>query len=248
MRNEKSIHRRSIRVRLADLPGSLHRLTGLVSGAGVNIVRLETLSWDDDDVWDDIELAAEEVGRLDLVVATLKAEGLTVVSLPGSWAMRDWAVEVLESLELLAGSNSIDSLVGVADAAQNLTNTRCSLLLMEPQPPDARVASVRWDLIKQAALHFDPDLVDWSGDPVGVKIVVSAMYAARGAETVPGLAHAREAVGAVVGIPVPGGRPARLAVVGVRPPFLEPELNRLQLFAQVAAPYVAPMMMGRIGA
>jgi hypothetical protein len=107
MQNEKAMHRRSIRVRLADLPGSLHRLTGLVSGAGVNIVRLETLSWDNADVWDDIELAAEEVGRLDLVVATLKAEGLTVVSLPGSWAMRDWAVEVLESLELLAGSDSV---------------------------------------------------------------------------------------------------------------------------------------------
>jgi hypothetical protein len=134
----------------------------------------------------------------------------------------------------------------VAETAQKLTNSGCSLLLMEPQPPDARVAGVRWELIKEAASQFDPDGVDWSGDPVGVKIVVSAMHAARGNGM--GLSHDPEAVGAVVGIPVPGGRPARLAVVGARPPFLEPELKRLELFAQVAAPYVAPMMMGRIGA
>ncbi|CAN5844132.1 hypothetical protein BH23ACT4_BH23ACT4_05820 [soil metagenome] len=62
MESTKTLFRRSIRARLADLPGSLHRLTGLVSGAGVNIVRLETLSWDDSDVWDDIELASEVSG------------------------------------------------------------------------------------------------------------------------------------------------------------------------------------------
>jgi hypothetical protein len=242
------MHRRSIRVRLADLPGSLHRLTGLVSGAGVNIVRLETLSWDNSDVWDDIELAAEEVTRLDLVVSTLKAEGLTVVSFPESWVMRDWAVEVLQSLELLAGRESVAALTGVAEAAQKLTNTRCALLLMEPQPPDAGVAGVRWELIREAAMHFDPDQVDWSGDLVGVKIVASAMHAARGVEPTHVVRSESGAVGAVVGIPVYGGRPARLAVVGARPPFLEPELNRLELFAQVAAPYVAPVMRGRIGA
>ncbi|MEX1093862.1 MAG: N-acetyltransferase family protein [Acidimicrobiia bacterium] len=49
MEKTKTLFRRSTRARLADLRGSLHRLTGLVSGAGVNIGRLETLSWDDSD-------------------------------------------------------------------------------------------------------------------------------------------------------------------------------------------------------
>ena len=246
--NAKPHFRRAIRVRLADLPGSLHRLTGLVSGAGVNIVRLETLSWDDSDVWDDIELASEDDGRLDLVVATLKAEGLTVVRLPDSWAMRDWAVEVLESLELLAGSDPVDAMTGVTDAGQKLTNTTCAFLLMEPQPPDARVAGVRWELIRRAANRFDPDLVAWSGEPMGVKIVTSAMHAARGAG--PG-GHAGDltgASGAVVTMPTRGGRPGRLAVIGDRPPFLDAELKRLELYAKVSSPYVAPMIRERVGA
>ena len=43
------IHRRSIRVRLVDLPGALHQLTSLVAVAGVNIVRLEVVSRDTSD-------------------------------------------------------------------------------------------------------------------------------------------------------------------------------------------------------
>lgn len=248
MENTKTHFRRAIRVRLADLPGSLHRLTGLVSGAGVNIVRLETLSWDDSDVWDDIELASEDERRMDLVVATLKAEGLTVVRLPDSWAMRDWAVEVLESLELLSGRDPVDAMTGVTDAAQKLTNTTYAFLLMEPQPPDATVAGVRWELIRRAANRFDPDHVAWSGDPMAVKIVVSAMHAARGARP-DGFRPDPDAVsGAVVTMPTRGGRPARLAVIGERPPFLDAELNRLELFAKVASPYVASMVRERVGA
>lgn len=248
MENTKPLFRRSIRVRLADLPGSLHRLTGLVSGAGVNIVRLETLSWDDSDVWDDIELASEDDRRLHLLVATLKAEGLTVVSLPASWAMRDWAVEVLESLELLAGRDPVDAMTGVTDAGQKLTNTTCAFLLMEPQPPDARVAGVRWELIRRAANRFDPDHVTWSGEQTGVKIVVSAMRAARGPFPVEPSGGSGSASGAVVTLPTRGGRPARLAVIGDRPPFLDAELKRLELFAKVASPYVAPVVRERMGA
>lgn len=248
MDHTKTLFRRSIRVRLADLPGSLHRLTGLVSGAGVNIVRLETLSWDDSDVWDDIELAAEDDRRLDLVVATLKAEGLTVVGLPASWAIRDWAVEVLESLELLAGGDSVDVLTGVTDAGQKLTNTSCAFLLMEPQPPDARVAGVRWELIRRAAARFDPDRVYWSGEPMAVKIVVSAMHAARGAGPYEFFSDSGGVSGAVVTMPTRGGRPARLAVIGERPLFLDAELKRLELFAKVASPYVAPTMREKIRA
>lgn len=248
MDNTKTLFRRSIRVRLADLPGSLYRLTGLVSGAGVNIVRLETLSWDDSDVWDDIELAAEDDRRLDLLVATLKAEGLTVVGLPASWAMRDWAVEVLESLELLAGRDPVEAMTGVADAGQKLTNTTCAFLLMEPQPPDATVAGVRWELIRRAASRFDPDHVAWSGEKTGVKIVVSAMHAARGAGPVELSGESGSASGAVVTMPTRGGRPGRLAVIGDRPPFLDAELKRLELFAKVASPYVAPILRERLGA
>jgi len=246
--NTKTFFRRSIRVRLADLPGSLHRLTGLVSGAGVNIVRLETLSWDDSDVWDDIELASEDDRRLDLVVATLKAEGLTVVGLPGSWAIRDWAVEVLESLELLAGRDPVDAMTGVTEAGQKLTNTSCAFLLMEPQPPDARVAGVRWELIRRAASRFDPDHVEWSGEPMGVKIVASAMHAARGDGPGEVTGEPGRASGAVVTMPTRGGLPARLAVIGDRPPFLDAELKRLELFSKVASPYVAPMMREKVGA
>lgn len=247
MENTEPLFRRSIRVRLADLPGSLHRLTGLVSGAGVNIVRLETLSWDNSDVWDDIELASVDEKRLDLVVATLKAEGLTVIGLPASWAMRDWAVEVLESLEVLAGLDPVEAMTGVTDAGQKLTNTTSAFLLMEPQPPDATVAGVRWELIRRAAKRYDPDQVVWSGEPMGVKIAVSAMHAARGAraDDLPGVAKGTS--GAVVAMPTHGGRLARLAVIGERPPFLDAELNRLELFAKVASPYVAPMRE-RLGA
>jgi hypothetical protein len=46
------------------------------------------------------------------------------------------------------------------------------------------------------------------------------------------------AVGAVIAIPVAGRRPAHLVVVGRRPVFLTPELARLGMFAQVAAPHL----------
>ncbi|CAN5844139.1 hypothetical protein BH23ACT4_BH23ACT4_05830 [soil metagenome] len=55
---------------------------------------------------------------MNLVLATLKAGGLTVVGPPASWAVHDWAVEDLESLELLAGGDSVDVVTGVTDAGQ----------------------------------------------------------------------------------------------------------------------------------
>lgn len=236
------IHRRSIRVRLADLPGTLHRLSGLVADAGVNIVRLEVVSRKEPDVWDDIEMTASSEEHLDMVVRSLKDRGLTVIDLPAMWAIGDWAVDVLHALESLGeADDATTALHRFAATAARLVNVDHAFVLMEPSRPDASAAEARWLLIRRAAIAFDPDLIKWSGDAVGRRIVMSAMKAARSEE--PTTEDVNGAVGAVVRIPVSTRRPAHLVVVGHRPEFLEPELSRLKVFVQVAAPHLwaAPM-------
>jgi hypothetical protein len=229
-------HRRTIRVRLADLPGSLHRLTGLVAAAGVNIIRLEVVSRESPEVWDDIELTAASEGELDAVVTSLKEHGLDVIGLPAAWAIRDWAVDVLHALERLGEAEGPgDAVDRFAQTAATLANAEHAFVLMEPARPDAAAAEARWGLIQAAASAFDPDSIRWSGDSVGVRIVMSAMHAARAEEGDP---VGREGVGAVIRIPIAARRPAHLVVVGLRPPFLAPELARLELFAQVAGPHL----------
>jgi hypothetical protein len=228
--------RRSIRVRLADRPGSLHRLSGIVAEAGVNIVRLEIVSWDRADVWDDIEMTASGPEQLDTVIRELKESGLTVLGLPSSWVIRDWAVEVLRTLEAMAECPDVyNALERFAQATEALTQTNSAFVLMEPQPPNPELAASRWELLRKAALQFDPDTISWSGDPGAVKMVTAAMRAARGEATG---SEQSGVVGAVVRIPAPGGRPATLAVVGQRPRFLPTEVSRLELFARVAAPHI----------
>lgn len=231
-------HRRSIRVRLADQPGSLHYLTGLVSGAGVNIVRLEVVSREEPDVWDDIELIADSERQLDVVVHALEERGMPVIELPADWEIRDWAVDVLHALETFSQTADPRETVDLfATTAVSLANADHAFVLMEPGLPDAGAAETRWRLIKEAARDFDPDTVAWCGESVGARIVTSAMRAARmNARTSD--VQDQQKVGAVVGIPVSSRRPAHLVVLGRRPPFLGPELRRLGLFAEVAAAHL----------
>lgn len=237
MQESSHEHRRSIRVRLADLPGSLHRLTGLFAAAGVNIVRLEVVSREQPDVWDDIELTAESEERLDSVVSSLRANGLTVIGLPASWSIRDWAVDVLHALERLGEAQAPrEAVERFAETAARLANVDHAFVLMEPTGPDAAAAEARWRLIQAAASAFDPDEVRWSGDSVGSRIVTSAMHTARSEGEQ--LASRDGVVGAVIRIPIVARRPAHLVVVGHRPPFLSPELARLGLFAEVAGPHL----------
>ena len=230
--------RRSIRVRLVDLPGALHQLTSLVASEGVNIVRLEVVSHEMNDVWDDIELAAGSEHQLDAVVAALKSHGLQVIGLPPAWAIRDWATDVLHALETIGNCDSEGEAVEMfAASAATLANVDHAFVLMEPARPDARAAEARWSMMEEAAMAFDPAEITWSGNSVGTRIVTSAMQAARADHRLspsPG-----PAVGAVVGIPLSGRRPAHLVVVGRRPVFLEPELARLGMFAHVAAPHLS---------
>lgn len=237
MNESGRIHRRSIRVRLADLPGSLHELTRLVADAGVNIVRLEVVSREQPDVWDDIELTAETEELLDTVVTALRAGGLAVIGLPAAWAIRDWAVDVLHALELLGDAPDARAVMSeFTSKAAALANVDHAFVLMEPGVPDAAAAEARWSLIQETASVFDPDRVNWSGDAVA--IVMSAMRAARSGEPSLPATAASNPVGAVVRIPVSSRRPAHLVVVGYRPVFLGPELSRLELFASVAAPHL----------
>lgn len=237
MNESGPIHRRSIRVRLVDLPGALHQLTSLVADAGVNIVRLEVVSRDESDVWDDIELTAGSEEKLDLVVQSLKKLGLTVIGLPAAWAIRDWAVDVLHALEQLGeAENPVQAVGEFAQTAAALANVDHAFVLMEPTRPDAAAAEARWGLIQAAASQLDPERVKWSGDSVGTRIVISAMNAARSGKA--STADTTSAVGAVVRIPIAARRPAHLVVVGHRPVFLAPELSRLEMFAHVAAPHL----------
>jgi len=208
----------------------------LVAAAEVNIVRLEVVSRESPEVWDDIELTAAGEEQLDAVVTSLKEHGLDVLGLPAAWAIRDWAVDVLHALERLgAAKEPADALDRFAETAAALANAEHAFVLMEPARPDAVAAEARWGLIHAAASVFDPDSIRWSGDSVGVRIVMSAMHAARAEEADPGR---RDGVGAVIRIPIAARRPAHLIVIGHRPPFLAPELARLELFAQVAGPHL----------
>jgi len=237
MSESSGSHRRSIRVRLVDLPGALHELTRLVAGAGVNIVRLEVVSREQSDVWDDVDLTADSEERLESAIRSMKDMGLTVIGLPPAWTIRDWAVDVLHALERLGEADDPKHAVRLfAETAANLANVDHAFVLMQPARPDAAAAEARWEMIRGAASRYDPDSIRWAGDSDGTRIVVSAMKAAReedGPDT-----PSREAVGAVVPIPSQSGRPAHLVAVGQRPMFLAPELNRLKMFAQVAAPHL----------
>lgn len=233
-----SMARRTIRVRLADLPGSLHQLTSLVAAEGVNIVRLEVVSRDQPDVWDDVEFAAEREEQIDRVVSALKSHGLTVIGLPAVWAIRDWATDVLHALERIGDASGESEAVEVfASTSADLANVEHAFVLMEPRRPDASAAETRWVQVQRAAALFDPDRVDWVGDDIGTRIVISAMRTAR-LETPDHLSRDRLAVGAVVEIPMSTRRPAHVVVVGERPAFLNPELARLEMFCQVAAPHL----------
>lgn len=236
--NNGSMARRSIRVRLADLPGALHELTSLVAAEGVNIVRLEIVSREQPEVWDDIELVAGTEEQLDRVVAALRARGLTVIGLPGGWVIRDWATDVLHALEAIGNCVEESDAMGVfARSASSLANVEHAFVLMEPSRPDAVAAETRWALIESTASVFDPERVSWCGDDVGTRIVISAMRAARQEDIQPRW-WTTEGVGAVVEIPMATRRPAHLVVVGRRPIFLAPELARLEMFVHVAAPHL----------
>ncbi len=204
----------------------------------MNIVRLEVVSREHDDVWDDIELMSDTEGQLDAVTAALRDRGLNVIGLPRAWTIRDWAVEVLHSLETLGGCPDESSAIyQFASTAAELVNAVLAFVLFEPIRPDARAAETRWTLIRAAAERFDPGFVNWSGESRGTRIVSSAMKAARG-ETAATIEQLSGVVGAVIPIPMPARRPGHLAVIGQRPPFLTPELRRLELYADVAAPHL----------
>lgn len=233
----ESTRRRSIRVRLADLPGSLNELTRLLADKGVNIDRLEVVSHHGPDVWDDIEMSADSDDKLDAVVRALRERGLPVVGLPPGWAIRDWATGVLSWLEAIGAASSEAHRVRVfTEAAADLANVANAFVLTGPSSADAAAAEARWEKIVAASRHFDPELVEWSSQAVGRRLVSSAMQAARAELDDPG--HIDGAVGAVVQIPNTTGRPAYLVVLGVRPVFLAPELARIDMFAQVAAPHL----------
>jgi hypothetical protein len=233
-----STPRRSLRVRLVDLPGSLHELTALVAAEGVNIVRLEVVSWEQSDVWDDLELTADSEEQLDAVVSSLKSRGLSVIGLPAAWSIRDWATDVLHALETIGRCETEGEAVeAFAATAAALANVGHAFVLMEPAYADAAAAETRWRLISDAAAVFDPDDIEWSGSSVGSRIVVSAMRTAR-AELASPVHRPGPVVGAVIPVPVSTRRPAHLAVLGRRPLFLGPELGRLTMFAQVAAPHL----------
>ena len=144
MIDSEPIHRRSVRVRLADLPGALHRLTEIVADAGVNIARLEIVSRERDDVWDDIELTADSSQALDSAVRSLKETGLAVIGLPAAWTIRDWAVDVLHALGELGAIDDPGGVVeAFAGAAAALSNVDHAFVLMEPAQPDAGAAETR---------------------------------------------------------------------------------------------------------
>lgn len=227
-----------MRVRLADLPGALHELTALVAAQGVNIIRLEIVSRDQPDVWDDVELTAETEEQLDRVVSALKALGLTVIGLPAAWAIRDWATDVLHALEMIGDSDGESQAVEIfASTSAALANVEHAFVLMEPRRPDAVAAEARWAQVQRTAAVFDPDRVNWYGDEMGTRIVVSAMRTAHRERAEP-VTGDIQAVGAVVEVPMSTRRPAHLVVVGQRPIFLAPELARLEMFAHVAAPHL----------
>lgn len=237
-----SLHRRSIRIRLVDLPGALHEMTSLLAGAGVNIVRLEVVSREESDVWDDVELTADSEEQLEGAIRSMKDMGLTVVGLPPAWTLRDWAVDILHSLERMGRAGDRTSAVRqFADTAATLVNVDHAFVLMQPEQPDAAVAEARWEMIRDAASAYDPDSIRWAAGSKGTPIVVSALKAARAEDAAD--KPSREAVGAVVPIQNQTERPAYLVAVGQRPMLLAPEFNRLKMFAQVAAPHlrVAPV-------
>ncbi len=238
MVGESLTYHRSIRVRLADRPGNLQHVTEVVAAAGVNIVRVEVVSAIGDDVWDDLELAASSESALDTAMATLRRAGFEVVRLPPDWTIRDWAFEVLEALEALAACRSSAVAQQVfADAAAALTRTQRGFVLMDQPSPNVLASRERWVLLRDAAMTFDPEDVDWSGSPEATAAVREAMAPLRG-NGEGGAVPSVPAVGAAVRCPIPGRSSAWLAVVGQRPPFLEPELARLEAFARVASPHL----------
>lgn len=238
MVDESFTYRLSVRLRLEDRPGSLQRVTDVVAAAGVNIARVEVVSALGDEVWDDLELAAGSESALDVALAELRNAGFDAVRLPPDWTIRDWSFEVLEALEALSACRSSgDAQQVFADAAAALSRTQRGFVLMDQPSPNVLAARERWVLLRDAAMTFDPDDVEWSGSPEATAAVKAAMAPLRGSGE-GGAVPSVPAVGAAVRCPIPGRPVAWLAVVGQRPPFLEPELARLEAFARVASPHL----------
>lgn len=201
----------------------------------MDIVRLEVISWEGSDAWDDVELMAPDREALDRVVDRLKEAGFTVIRLPDGWEIRDWAVEVLKALERIGAETTLarrTELVG--EAAAQLTHTERAFLLVNL--PDSAGGWARWKHLHAAASQFDPDGLRWFGDQRLVHMAKAAMRATRGERA--GMVAVTDGVAAAVEIPDAGRRPAVLAVMGRRPPFLAPELGRLEHFARVVVPHL----------
>jgi hypothetical protein len=226
-----------MRVKLADRPGSLSELTALLAAHGANLVRFEVASHADEDVWDDLELETPSSAALGSLVRAIRSAGYEVVGLPLNWGVRDWAMEIVETMADIAATDDLAAVdQRLVDAVRTIARTDHGLLLSDQPDGDAASARRRWEMLEVVSADIDSDAVTWSGDPPAIDIAQIALRAVTGSSPTKSSRSRDGGVALLV-----GGTPRRGVVVAVggRPPFLTAEVERLRRFVQIVGPWLS---------
>lgn len=229
----RPIHR-SVRLGVPDRPGALAEVTSVLADHNVDIVRLEV--WPADrtkrdtrpTAHDDISLAAAEPAHIDGAIRELRSLGFETLTLPESWWLRDWAVEVFNAIELLdAASEPALQVDAVVEIASRLANTTHAAVIADP--PGRPRSEHR---LTEMVAVFDLGWIRWTGQDR-----VLARFRAAFADAADGPVRSLRPIDAIHGlaveIPGPTAASAVLGVAGVRPPFLSAEVTRLEHFASL---------------
>jgi hypothetical protein len=222
--------RTALRLRIADVPGSLAEVAAGFAGHGIDIVRLEVIPDDGTTVLDDVEVTAPDPDAIVAAVDELRRLGVDVLVLPSSWSVRDWVSEVFDAIEALERASSADDeLEALLGAANRHANTSQAVLLTEAGDGDAGRALARWRALEAMAAAHPAGSTRWWGASDAVARVGQALAAtassspAGAAPGLSGLAIACDPAASTI-----------LAVAGDRPPFAPAEVARIDRFARLA--------------
>lgn len=228
--------RRSIRVRLPDRPGALAELAGLMAAEEVNLVRLEVVSRDEGEVWDDFEVASSSDDRLAALIRSMRATGYEVVGLPRNWPIRDWALEVVETMaEIIEMDETAELEERLLTSLRKVAKSDHALFLSDDPDGGVPAAVSRWEALEEVSSQVDAHHISWSGDAEAIE---AAAVALRSTGSPPPSRSPRNRIGGAAFLLGSTPRRGVVAAVGGRPPFLRAETEKLRRFLAILRPWL----------
>lgn len=208
----------------------------LMAESAVNMLRLEVVSREEDGVWDDFEVEAPSERALAELIGRLRASGYEVVGLPANWPVRDWAVEVVETIaEIVEMDETSAAEERLLRSLRTVAKTDQALLLSDDLEGDAPAAVSRWEALDRAARTIDPLQVAWSGDADAIAAASRALVSTNRPPSSPKAGSRHGGAAFLLGSTPRSG----VAIaVGGRPPFLGAETERVRRLVRILSPWL----------